>query len=50
MAFVKDLFKFLSRTVTPIHNEEPLKIALLCREIIKRTEQCKVSMQTAWLS
>ena len=29
MAFDKDFFSFLSRTETPIHNEEPLKIALL---------------------
>ena len=27
---LKISFYFLSRTVAPIHNEEPLKIALLC--------------------
>ena len=47
MAFVKDFFYFLSGTVKPIHNEEPMKTV---PQIIKRTEQCKVGMQTAWLS
>ena len=27
MVFVNDLFYFLCRTVTPIHDEEPLKIS-----------------------
>ena len=31
MAFLKDFFKFLSKTVAPIHSEETLKITLLCR-------------------
>ena len=49
MVFVKDFFSFLSRTVTPIHNEDPKnRIAML--QIIKRTEQCKVSMLTTWLN
>ena len=50
MAFVEDLFQFLSRTVVPIHNKEPLRNGTAVSQIIKRTDQCKVGMQTAWLS
>ena len=45
MAVVTGFFYFLSSTVTPNH-----KNCTAVTQIIKRTEQSKVSMQTAWLS
>ena len=36
--------------MTPIHNEEPLINCTAVPQIIQHIEQCKVSMQTAWLS
>ena len=34
----------------PIHNEEPPENCIAVPQIIMRMEQCKVIMQTAWLS
>ena len=49
MVYAEGIFDFLNKTVKPIHNKIITEKFNALPQILKRTQQCNVDVQIAWL-